>query len=252
MKNNKNLSILGLSVLLLSFNTSAEECDFNSLIEEINISKYEQNFSEYFSPSILHEFRMAKYREYNTVDYLQFEIHGEDHPDFGKLLKQIMMGHIARITQDKSLADNYNIDTVSASADRFKANIRSISHLDDYEFFNQYLTNSYRDSSLHYDFLKEAITSLSVQIDKTPVKTCAYQVNTNLGRTDFVQNVTFKMNNGVIVSPSPLVSMFDYQAGAYKNEDIPDNAESGIDFADVPTHLYPEGVQWWRVDDSNQ
>ena len=246
-----NFSLTGISAILLTLNVSAEECDFNSLIGEVSKLREYQSFSKYFSPAILHEFKLAKYREYNAVELFQQELYSEDHPDFGKLLKQIMMGHIVSITQDKELIGSYNINSVSASADRFKANIRELSSLSDYEFFNQYLTNSYRNTTLQYDLFKEAIISLSERIDSANSNSCSYEVMTNKNRVNFVQDISFKMDNGLLVSPSPLVSMFDYNAAAYTNEEYSDQSKS-FDFYGMPAKLYPEGVEWWLLDEDSQ
>ncbi len=245
---NKKISLFGLSAILLTLNVSAEECNFTTLIGELSQAREHQSFSQYFSPVILHEFRLAKYREHNAVELLQQGINGEDHPDFGKLLKQVMMGHIVRITQDKTLLNNFNIDSVSASADRFKGNIRELSNLSDYDFFNQYLTNSYGSTTLHYDFFKEAMISLSENIDPTNAHSCSYEVKTNKNRANFVQDISFNMDNDLLVSPSPLVAMFDYKAGAYTNEEYVDTS-NGVDFYGMPAKLYPKGVEWWLLDE---
>ncbi|GEM77097.1 hypothetical protein VSA01S_32090 [Vibrio sagamiensis NBRC 104589] len=243
----KRTKLLALSSLAFTFNVSAEQCDFKAFFGQINNIKQNQSFSEYFSPLILHNFRLAKYREYNAIDLLQHKIHGEDDPDFGKTLKQIMMGHIIRITQEKGLINELNIASVSAAADRYKNNIRSLSHLDDYNFFNQYLTNSFRDSTFHYDSFKESIISLSNQAAKRLGTSCSYILTTNNGRVDFPKEITLEIDNGVIVSPSLLFSMFDYQASAYTVE-----KQSEINFAAIPEELYPQGVKWWRLNGTNQ
>lgn len=245
IKSKKKLLVLSTS--LFSLGALADECDFKNFANELNTVQGSQYFAQYFSPTILHDFRLAKYREHNGVVLIQKAIQNIDDPDFGQIVRTIMKGHIARITQDKSLLYDFSIDSVSHAAERFITNIRDLSGLSDVEFFNQYLTNTYRDSTFHYELFKEGVIALSKKSDNDLSASCSYSVKTNIGRSGFIHDVLFEMDStsGLIISPTPILAMFDFKGAAYTAEQLVDDGVNGIDFGSIPDghlDLYSEGL----------
>ncbi|WP_039990745.1 hypothetical protein, partial [Vibrio azureus] len=166
----------------LSFSALSAQCDFSALIQEVSLGSEQQNLSQYFAPALLQDFKKAKTREYNMMVYLQEsmeQISSEGKQPSTDLFMSFISEHIAGIAQS-SETDPFDLQSVNAAAERFKAYIGSIHSLDDAAFFDAFMSGEYRQESYYYDFFQQAVNKLDDTIKNNDINDCSVNFELNL------------------------------------------------------------------------